>query len=62
MTVGGIIMGDSQMHEYEVCSKCGEGMWNGMCENRDCEYHWYPKTEDKEKEDEAFFHRRWKYE
>ncbi|MCI8749699.1 MAG: hypothetical protein HFH67_17905 [Lachnospiraceae bacterium] len=31
--------------EYEVCPACGNGMWNGQCENPDCEYHWYLKEE-----------------
>lgn len=30
----------------ERCPICGELMWNGRCENFDCEYHWYPKEED----------------
>jgi len=32
--------------EYSTCPRCGCGMWNGRCENRDCEYHWYPMDED----------------
>ena len=39
-------------YEYEVCPSCGNGMWNGQCENTDCEYHWYPK-EDEDFEDEG---------
>ena len=27
-------------YEYETCPLCGQGMWNGRCENPDCEYHW----------------------
>lgn len=30
----------------ERCPKCGELMWNGQCENTDCEYHWYPKEDE----------------
>ena len=30
----------------ETCPLCGELMWNGRCENLDCEYHWYPKEDD----------------
>lgn len=37
-------------YEYERCPKCGEGMWNGRCENPDCEYHWYPKEDDDDAE------------
>jgi hypothetical protein len=33
-------------YEYETCPLCGEGMWNGRCENPDCEYHWHPKEDD----------------
>lgn len=32
-------------YEYENCPLCGQGMWNGRCENPDCEYHWNPKEE-----------------
>lgn len=28
------------------CPKCGELMWNGRCENIDCDYHWHPLEED----------------
>lgn len=34
-------------YEYETCPLCGQGMWNGRCENPDCEYHWNPKGDDK---------------
>ncbi len=30
----------------ETCPLCGELMWNGQCENLDCEYHWHPKEDD----------------
>lgn len=35
---------------YEIgrCPKCGELMWNGRCENPDCEYHWHPMKNDEE--------------
>jgi len=29
----------------ETCPRCGELMWNGQCENIDCEYHWHPKED-----------------
>jgi len=32
-------------YDYEVCPLCGEGLWNGQCENPDCEYHWHPKDD-----------------
>ena len=32
-------------YEYETCPLCGQGMWNGRCENPDCEYHWNPKDD-----------------
>lgn len=39
-------------YECKRCPKCGELMWNGRCENLDCEYHWYPKDDNDEKESE----------
>lgn len=33
-------------YEYETCPLCGQGMWNGRCENPDCEYHWNPKEDE----------------
>ena len=24
------------------------GMWNGRCENPDCEYHWNPKEDEED--------------
>lgn len=38
---------------YEVsdCPKCGNLMWNGQCENIDCEYHWYPMQDDEEEQE-----------
>lgn len=33
------------MYEIEICPICGELMYNGRCENKDCHYHWYPKDE-----------------
>lgn len=35
-------------YEYENCPACGCGMWNGQCENPDCEYHWNHKDDEKE--------------
>lgn len=32
-------------YEATRCPLCGEVMWNGVCENRDCEYHWKPFDE-----------------
>ena len=32
---------ESNMYEVRRCPLCGELMWNGECENRDCKYHWY---------------------
>ncbi len=34
------------MYDVERCPLCGELMWNGCCENRDCYFHWHPKDED----------------
>lgn len=42
---------ESNMYDVTVCPLCGELMWNGKCENKDCKYHWYPHEEkDDEKE------------
>lgn len=40
----------SSMYDCTRCPLCGELMWNGQCENRDCKYHWYPKDDDDEGE------------
>lgn len=34
------------MYYAEPCPACGATLWNGRCENRDCEYHWNPKKDD----------------
>lgn len=39
-------------YEYKTCPLCGQGMWNGVCENPDCEYHWYLKEDDGEEEND----------
>ena len=39
------------VYDCTRCPLCGELMWNGQCENRDCKYHWYPKDDDDEGED-----------
>lgn len=39
-------------YEYRECPLCGQGMWNGRCENPDCKYHWYPKEDKEEDKDE----------
>lgn len=39
-------------YEYQTCPVCSEGMWNGRCENTDCEYHWHPlETEENDNEE-----------
>lgn len=35
-------------YECQICPKCGSLMWNGKCENKECEYHWYPIEEEEE--------------
>lgn len=35
----------------EPCSLCGQTLWNGRCENRDCFYHWNPKKDEDEEDD-----------
>ena len=37
-------------YEYRECPLCGQGMWNGRCENPDCEYHWHPLDDENEEE------------
>ena len=32
------------------CPACGELMWNGRCENLDCDYHWFPLEDENEEE------------
>ena len=34
------------MYDVSRCPLCGELMWNGLCENLDCQYHWVPLDED----------------
>ena len=36
---------ENNLYEVKSCPLCGELMWNGKCENRDCKYHWYPLDE-----------------
>lgn len=35
-------------YECTRCPLCGELMWNGRCENVDCEHHWQPLEEDED--------------
>jgi hypothetical protein len=35
-------------YECRRCPKCGCLMWNGRCENKECEYHWHPIEDDEE--------------
>ena len=35
----------------EPCPFCGQTLWNGRCENRDCFYHWHPKKDGDEEDD-----------
>ncbi|WP_278336206.1 hypothetical protein [Roseburia hominis] len=37
-------------YETTTCPECGSVMWNGRCENTDCEYHWHPAEEEDEEE------------
>ena len=39
------------MYYAEPCPLCGEMLWNGRCENPDCHYHWYPKEDDENDEE-----------
>lgn len=36
------------IYQVSTCPRCGELMWNGQCENRDCPLHWYPLEDGKE--------------
>lgn len=34
---------------YEItgyCPECGSLMWNGRCENNECQYHYHPISEE----------------
>jgi hypothetical protein len=37
-------------YQASTCPKCGSIMWNGTCENKECEYHWYPLDEEEDNE------------
>lgn len=39
------------MYYAETCPLCGSTLWNGVCENRDCDYHWIPKEDDPDNDD-----------
>lgn len=41
------------MYYAEPCPLCGETLWNGCCENPNCEYHWNPKEDDEDEECEV---------
>lgn len=34
------------LYECRRCPLCDNLMWNGRCENIDCEYHWYPMEDE----------------
>ena len=38
-------------YQVERCPLCDELMWNGQCENRDCHFHYYPKEDDRQEDD-----------
>lgn len=38
-------------YHAETCPVCGGIMWNGRCEDPDCEIHWRPIDEDDEGEE-----------
>lgn len=40
------------MYEITTCPICGNLMYNGQCENRDCYFHWHPKEDDDRNEKE----------
>lgn len=37
--------------KYQTARSAGSLMWNGQCENIDCEYHWYPMQGDEGKQE-----------
>lgn len=37
-------------YECQECPLRGQGMWNGRCENTDCEYDWHPLDEEDDNE------------
>lgn len=40
---------------YQVsdCPICGSLMWNGVCENQDCYFHWHPLDDGDDENNEA---------
>lgn len=40
------------MYEVTTCPSCGELLWNGYCENKECKYHFYPYDENENENDE----------
>jgi len=39
-------------YECTRCPSCGSLMWNGLCEDRDCKYHYQEYHEETEDENE----------
>lgn len=39
-------MAEWRVYEADTPQCTGCGMWNGRCENPDCEYHWHPLDEE----------------
>lgn len=37
--------------EVSTCPECGSVMWNGLCENKECKYHWHTEEEEEEDDD-----------
>jgi hypothetical protein len=33
-------------YRTDFCPLCGSIMWNGQCENRECNYHWHPMEDE----------------
>ena len=46
------------MYERTTCPACDSRMYNGKCENIDCQYHWNPieETESIENNGERLLH------
>ena len=41
---------ENNLYEVTTCPLCGSRMWNGRCENPDCQYHWHPYDEEDQEE------------
>ena len=36
------------MYDAEPCPLCGGILWNGVCENQNCNHHFHPKDDEED--------------